>query len=80
MFLERAESYYKHASQLDPNNALAQRKYGLFLAQKMNRFADAELFLLKALELSCLEGQNVDAATLSQLVKGKNKNLHFFRL
>lgn len=69
MFLERAESYFKHASQLDPSSAMAQRKYGLFLAEKMNRPAEAELLLLKSLELSCMQSQEVDATALAALVK-----------
>jgi hypothetical protein len=51
---------------------LAQRKYGVFLAEKGCRPADAELYLLKALELECNERQEVDPNALLHLVNCKN--------
>jgi hypothetical protein len=46
---------------------LAQRKLGLFLARRCEQ-DEAELYLLKALELGCQQGLAVDSATLLGLV------------
>ncbi len=67
LFQERAESYYRYAAQLDAHSVLAQRKLGLFLARRGEQ-DEAELYLLKALELGCQQELPVDPATLLALV------------
>jgi hypothetical protein len=67
LFQERAESYYRYAAHLDARSVLAQRKLGLFLARRGEQ-EEAELYLLKTLELGCQQEQPVDATTLLALV------------
>ena len=67
LFQERAESYYRYAAQLDGRSTLAQRKMGFFLARR-GQSDEAELYLLKALELGCQQELPVDGATLLALV------------
>jgi hypothetical protein len=68
-FQERAESYYRHAASLDKNNSVAQRKCGLFLSKKLERYAEAEPYLLRAMELTTEQGVSVDPPTLVELVE-----------
>ncbi len=46
--LEEAETHYRRATQLDPENAVAANSYAVFLCNRQNRWADAAPYFQRA--------------------------------
>ena len=46
--LEEAETHYRRATQLDPDNGGAANAYAVFLCNRQNRWADAEPYFRRA--------------------------------
>lgn len=46
--LDEAETHYKRATELDPNNGTAANFYAVFLCNRQNRWADAEPYFRRA--------------------------------